>query len=170
MSLLHVYLFDLLQTTAVMHRYSLDRFKKAQTAEPFSVQNGATVASASGQVRDLAIPSSVNNQFHHQTNTVSKPSEVELSSTQTTSVGGGQSNWQPPDWAVEPRSGLFWLDVMKDGEVVDKIMLEKKRHIFGRQAIMCDFVLDHPSVSRQHAAVVQHKNGRFGFSHLLCER
>ena len=147
-----------------MHRYSLDRFKKAQTAEPFSVKNGDTVASASGKFRDSVILSSVNNQLHNQINSVSKPLEVEAPSTQITTVGGGQSNWQPPDWAVEPRSGLFWLDVMKDGEVVDKIALEKKRHIFGRQAIMCDFVLDHPSVSRQHAVVVQHKNGRFVFS------
>jgi pSer/pThr/pTyr-binding forkhead associated (FHA) protein len=52
------------------------------------------------------------------------------------------------------------LEVLKEGGVVDKVCLEKKRALFGRQALMCDYVLDHPSVSRQHAAVVQHKNGR----------
>lgn len=41
---------------------------------------------------------------------------------------------------------------------MDRIPLNKKRTIFGRQQPTCDYVLDHPSVSRQHAAVVHHKN------------
>lgn len=49
--------------------------------------------------------------------------------------------------------------MLKDGEVLDRINLDKRRHIFGRQVPTCDFVLDHQSVSRQHAAVVPHKNG-----------
>jgi nuclear inhibitor of protein phosphatase 1 len=32
-----------------------------------------------------------------------------------TQVGGGQSTWQPPDWAIEPRPGVYYLDVVKDG-------------------------------------------------------
>lgn len=79
--------------------------------------------------------------------------------TSSTALGQGQSNWQPPDWAVEFKNGLYVLEVLKEGGLVDKICLEKRRALFGRQAILCDYVLDHPSVSRQHAAVVQHKNG-----------
>lgn len=79
--------------------------------------------------------------------------------TSSTTAGQGGSNWQAPDWAVDFKNGLYVLEVMKDGAVVDKISLEKRRALFGRQAIMCDYVLDHPSVSRQHAVVVQHKNG-----------
>ncbi|KAH7287917.1 hypothetical protein KP509_31G002900 [Ceratopteris richardii] len=153
-----------------MHRYSLDRFKKAQTAEPFSVNTGTVVPAAAAvsstqtrssftylQAHNSLSSSAINNQ-----NSSPVPQSVpvtEPSTASSTSTGGGQSSWQPPDWAVEPKPGLYWLDVVKDGEVVDKINLEKRRNIFGRQAIMCDFVLDHPSVSRQHAAVVQHKNG-----------
>lgn len=81
--------------------------------------------------------------------------------TSSTSLGQGASNWQPPEWAVEFKNGVYVLEVVKDGAVVDKISLEKRRALFGRQAIMCDYVLDHPSVSRQHAVVVQHKNGRY---------
>jgi nuclear inhibitor of protein phosphatase 1 len=77
-----------------------------------------------------------------------------------TQVGGGQSTWQPPDWAIEPRPGVYYLEVLKDGEVLDRISLDRRRHIFGRQIHTCDFVLDHQSVSRQHAAVIPHKNGR----------
>ncbi|KAJ7967859.1 nuclear inhibitor of protein phosphatase 1 [Quillaja saponaria] len=78
---------------------------------------------------------------------------------QQTAVGGGQSTWQPPDWAIEPRPGVYYLDVLKDGQVLDRINLDKRRSIFGRQIQTCDYVLDHQSVSRQHAAVIPHKNG-----------
>ncbi|MCO5571823.1 hypothetical protein L7F22_025571 [Adiantum nelumboides] len=155
----------------MMHRYSLDRFKKAQTEEPFSVNNGASVQ-GSGSVSSTQprLPF-VSLQARSSTAITSqmlppasqKPLAGEQVTAPSSSVGGGQSTWQPPDWAVEPRPGLYWLDVLKDGDVVDKINLEKRRNIFGRQAVMCDFVLDHPSVSRQHAVVVQHKNGRFNF-------
>eukprot|EP00250_Pteridium_aquilinum_P016010 c22889_g1_i1 orf=772-2049(-) len=151
----------------MMHRYSLDRFKKAQTAEPFSVNNGVVVQGPGAAMASQTHPSFTAAQGRTPaaiTNQIlppapSKPLAAEPAAASSTSPGGGQSTWQPPDWAVEPRPGLHWLDVVKDGEVVDKINLEKRRNIFGRQAIMCDFVLDHPSVSRQHAVVVQHKNG-----------
>ncbi|XP_076923581.1 protein phosphatase 1 regulatory inhibitor subunit PPP1R8 homolog [Bidens hawaiensis] len=77
---------------------------------------------------------------------------------QITQLGGGHSTWQPPDWAIEPRPGVYYLDVFKDGHLLDRINLNKRRHVFGRQLHSCDFVLDHQSVSRQHAAVVPHKN------------
>ncbi|CAA3018178.1 nuclear inhibitor of phosphatase 1, partial [Olea europaea subsp. europaea] len=76
-----------------------------------------------------------------------------------TQVGGGQSTWQPSDWAIEPPPGVCYLEVLKEVEVLDWINLNKRRHLFGRQLPTCDFVLDNQSVSRQHAAVVPHKNG-----------
>lgn len=143
-----------LSIAAMMNRYSMDRFKKAESAEPFSVNSRAVVQAAAGlaQARPSLLPVT---QVHSQPQ---GPSPTEAAA-QAACFGGGQSNWQPPDWAVEPRAGVYWLDVLKDGEVVGNLALEKRRNIFGRQAIMCDFVLEHPSVSRQHAAVVQHKNG-----------
>eukprot|EP00249_Psilotum_nudum_P022064 c28360_g1_i2 orf=210-1568(+) len=152
----------------MFNRYSLDRFKKAQSLEPFSVHAGGTTPSPPAQAKPLpaqqaklsppfaAQPQPLSQAL--QTASASEPS-VAAGSVHTTGIGNGQSNWQPPDWAVEPRPGLYWLEVVKDGEVLDRIPLDKRRHIFGRQAVTCDFVLDHPSVSRQHAAVVQHKNG-----------
>ncbi|KAL5699947.1 hypothetical protein ACHQM5_025462 [Ranunculus cassubicifolius] len=110
-----------------------DRFKKAESVEPFSV----TLLNPP--------PKSIIN--------------VEAPDVKVTQIGQGQSNWQPPDWAIEPRPGVYYLDVLKDGVVLDRINLDKRRHIFGRQLPTCDFVLDHQSVSRQHAAVVPHKNG-----------
>ena len=132
----------------MFNRAGLDRFKKAQTIEPFSVS-----------VNPVSKPT-VNQPWQHQQQ--SQPFQSQVAQTQLQHQQ--QSNWQPPDWALEPKPGVFRLEVMKDGEVLDQTNLDKRRHIFGRQFVTCDFVLDHPSVSRQHAAVVQHRNGRFASS------
>eukprot|EP00262_Sarcandra_glabra_P006692 TRINITY_DN1914_c0_g1_i2.p1 TRINITY_DN1914_c0_g1~~TRINITY_DN1914_c0_g1_i2.p1 ORF type:complete len:155 (-),score=18.46 TRINITY_DN1914_c0_g1_i2:137-601(-) len=145
----------------------LDRFRKAQSIEPFSVTlNSAPKTTAHPPIPSF--PSQVSHpqtQFPQQHNIVSKPAGPESTPAvapahQVTQIGGGQSTWQPPDWAIEPRPGVYYLEVLKDREVLDRINLDKRKHIFGRQFPVCDFVLDHQSVSRQHAAVVPHRNGR----------
>ncbi|KAL3519248.1 hypothetical protein ACH5RR_017397 [Cinchona calisaya] len=161
-------------------RSGLDRFKKAQTLEPFSVSANNSTVNANNSAVNAKPPTQPTNksllhpsasysqhqqtQYHNQNPDSQKPVvlDVEPAAAQTqpvTQLGGGQSTWQPPDWAIEPRPGFYYLEVIKDGEVLDKINLDKRRHIFGRQFQTCDFVLDHQSVSRQHAAVVPHKNG-----------
>ncbi|KAL4562926.1 hypothetical protein LXL04_026957 [Taraxacum kok-saghyz] len=137
-------------------RSGLDRFKKAQTLEPFSVAKKPQLHSHSD------IPNHQNTHQPSQKPTNNDPKHLPTTTTtphHLTQTGAGQSTWQPPDWAIEPRPGVYYLDVLKDSELLDKINLDKRKHIFGRQLQTCDFVLDHPSVSRQHAAVVPHKNG-----------
>lgn len=155
----------------MFNRAGLDRFKKAQTIEPFSVSvnpvSKSTVHQPQQQqqqsrpFQSQVAQTQLQHQQHHglPMSVAPEPAPASTPTHQTTGIGGGQSNWQPPDWAVEPKPGVFRLEVMKDGEVLDQINLDKRRHIFGRQVVTCDFVLDHPSVSRQHAAVVQHRNG-----------
>lgn len=158
---------------AMYGRAGLDRFKKAQSSEPFSVSSNSTNKAATPLALGEAVHStavSANqaqasnlHQNHH--NVVKRPLSTDVGPTSVptqhvTPVGGGQSTWQPPDWAIEPRAGVYYLEVLKDGEVLDRINLDRRRHIFGRQFQTCDFVLDHQSVSRQHAVVVPHKNGR----------
>ncbi|CAN6269132.1 unnamed protein product [Urochloa humidicola] len=155
-----------------MYRGGLDRFKKAQTLEPFSVQSGLGAKNAPAAARTAKVPPapltvprnsiSVSVQNHQSPQGASSrvAGQDDVASGHVgTQVGGGQSTWQPPDWAIEPRPGVYHLDVLKDGEVIDRISLDKRRHIFGRQVPACDFVLDHQSVSRQHAAVISHGNG-----------
>lgn len=156
-----------------MYRGGLDRFKKAQALEPFSVQQSGPSAkntpAAAGIAKvppaPLTLPQSTHvgpSQSQHapQSAGSSMPGqEAGAPGPAGTQLGGGQSMWQPPDWAIEPRPGVYYLEVLKDGEVIGRINLDKKRHIFGRQVPACEFVLDHQSVSRQHAAVVPHKNG-----------
>lgn len=156
----------------------LDRFKKAESLEPFSVssvnsssrnvsqQNSSKVVGHSSSAWPPPQSQSSAHQHQQQQQHAShKAVGVEAApllgqTQQATQVGGGQSTWQPPDWAIEPRPGVFYLEVLKDGQVLDRINLDRRRNIFGRQIQTCDFVLDHQSVSRQHAAVVPHKNGR----------
>lgn len=150
----------------------LDRFKKAESLEPFSVavnSSSKNVTQPSSKVVSHSSARPPQSQAHQsqlqQQHASHKAVGVEAApllgqTQQVTQVGGGQSTWQPPDWAIEPRPGVFYLEVMKDGQVLDRINLDRRRTIFGRQIQTCDFVLDHQSVSRQHAAVVPHKNGR----------
>ena len=157
----------------------LDRFKKAQSSEPFSVSaNSSSKPSAQPGTKVVshssALPSQPQTSLHqvqprqhvqqpHASHGAAGLEAAPLlgQSQQLTQVGGGQSTWKPPDWAIEPRPGVYYLEVLKDGQVLDRINLDRRRHIFGRQVQTCDFVLDHQSVSRQHAAVIPHKNGRF---------
>ncbi|XP_006659298.2 protein phosphatase 1 regulatory inhibitor subunit PPP1R8 homolog [Oryza brachyantha] len=155
-----------------MYRGGLDRFKKAQALEPFSVQSSSTAKNAPAVPRTAKAPlppltlpqnshagASQSHQSPQGTSLRVTGQETGVPGHVGTQIGGGQSAWQPPDWAIELRPGVYYLEVLKDGEVIDRINLEKRRHIFGRQVPACDFVLDHQSVSRQHAAVVPHRNG-----------
>lgn len=152
-------------------RSGLDRFKKAESLDPFSVAVNTAPKTASEPA-----PRAVSRSYSHQQpqytvplgppHASQKPASdaalappVSSTTSHVTQVGGGQSTWQSPDWAIEPRLGVYYLEVLKDGQVLDRINLDKRRHIFGRQFHACDLVLDHQSVSRQHAAVVPHKNG-----------
>ncbi|XP_021721272.1 uncharacterized protein LOC110688822 [Chenopodium quinoa] len=142
-------------------RAGLDRFKKAQALEPFAVTPKTSSLPPPKSVTQ-SYPQHPTQQGQVQSQKPALDAAVSVPSTTTpnvTQIGGGQSTWQPPDWAIEPRPGVYYLEVVKDGEVLDRINLDKRRHIFGRQLHTCDFVLDHQSVSRQHAAVVPHKNG-----------
>ena len=164
-------------------RTGLDRFKKAESLEPFSVSASSGLKSAPSSVatkstvqtgtKPVSNLQHQNAQYQHQLQVSQKPVGREAAplvaqnQQHITQVGGGQSTWQPPDWAIEPRAGVYYLEVMKDGEVLDRINLDRRRHIFGRQSHTCDFVLDHQSVSRQHAAVIPHKNGRLDHCSML---
>uniref|UniRef100_A0A1A9UHD1 Nuclear inhibitor of protein phosphatase 1 n=1 Tax=Glossina austeni TaxID=7395 RepID=A0A1A9UHD1_GLOAU len=68
------------------------------------------------------------------------------------------NNYEIPSWAGKPPTGLH-LDVLKEDKLVQKLMVdEKKCYLFGRNAQMNDFCIDHASCSRVHAAFVYHKH------------
>ncbi|RHY04823.1 hypothetical protein DYB38_003025 [Aphanomyces astaci] len=53
-----------------------------------------------------------------------------------------------------------YLEVWKDGVVAEKLPIGQQAcYVLGRNADVCDFELAHPSISRQHAAIVHTKAG-----------
>ena len=55
---------------------------------------------------------------------------------------------------------LYFLEVIKDGCIIDKVDLcNKIYHIFGRQGDAVDVLLEHQSISRQHAIIHHNLDG-----------
>ncbi|CAH8391516.1 unnamed protein product [Eruca vesicaria subsp. sativa] len=68
-----------------------------------------------------------------------------------------------PEWSGPP-CHRFQLEVLKEGAIVDHLdVYEKGAYLFGRD-VLCDFALEHPSISRFHA-VIQYK--RSGVAYLF---
>lgn len=52
------------------------------------------------------------------------------------------------------------LRVEKDGAAMDELRVGRQAcYVLGRNEDLCDFGLQHPSVSRQHAAIVHDRDG-----------
>ncbi|WOG89277.1 hypothetical protein DCAR_0208514 [Daucus carota subsp. sativus] len=63
-----------------------------------------------------------------------------------------------PPWSEAP-CHKYSLEVLKEGAIVDQFDVhEKGAYMFGR-VDLCDFVLEHPTISRFHAVLQFNKNG-----------
>ena len=62
----------------------------------------------------------------------------------------------------QPQPGLI---ITQAGGLSQRLCLDRPRLILGRSST-CDVVLDHPLVSRQHAAIVAHSPGRYSIQDL----
>jgi len=71
------------------------------------------------------------------------------------------SGFQPPSWARRPKLHRCGVEVYKQGKLVQVIkdINRKKCTIFGRNQKMCDICLEHPSISRQHGAILHGSSG-----------
>ena len=81
--------------------------------------------------------------------------EVEASQSQSQSekVAAAAVPYTIPPWSAAP-CHRFYLEVLKDGSIIDQFQVnDKGAYMFGR-VDLCDFVLDHPTVSRFHAGIL----------------
>jgi len=63
-----------------------------------------------------------------------------------------------PSWAGKPSTPGLHLDVIKDGKLVEKVLVDDKRaYFFGRNPTQTDICIDHSSCSRVHAVLLFHK-------------
>ncbi|OQR98771.1 hypothetical protein THRCLA_06673 [Thraustotheca clavata] len=70
--------------------------------------------------------------------------------------------YEPPSWAqgASNKHNLS-LEVIKSGVVLETIALDSKSHyVAGRMEPLCDLVLQHPSISRTHAALQFNEEGK----------
>ncbi|CAM8968682.1 unnamed protein product [Rhodiola kirilowii] len=66
--------------------------------------------------------------------------------------GSNNAPYKIPPWS-EPPTLPFFIEVLKGGAIVDNLDLSKKgAYMFGR-VDLCDFTLDHPTISRFHAVL-----------------
>lgn len=66
--------------------------------------------------------------------------------------------YQIPAWS-EPPGQPYYLEVLKDGAIIDTLNVsEKGAYMFGRNHL-CDFILEHPTISRYHAVLQYKGNG-----------
>ncbi|KAL3526645.1 hypothetical protein ACH5RR_011301 [Cinchona calisaya] len=98
----------------------------------------------------------------------SKPSELNDSDTEDAGKDerkkdkGFSSNVAVP-YTIPPWSGppchQYFLEVLKDGSIIDQFDVYKKgAYMFGR-VDLCDFVFEHPTISRFHAVIQFKSNG-----------
>ncbi|RZC74734.1 hypothetical protein C5167_050215 [Papaver somniferum] len=63
-----------------------------------------------------------------------------------------------PPWSAPPRHPFFF-EILKDGSIIDQFDVSTKgAYMFGR-VDLCDFVLDHPTISRFHAVLQFKQSG-----------
>lgn len=63
-----------------------------------------------------------------------------------------------PDWCGLPPGSAYQLNVYKDDRKVETVNITTKCFAFGKVKSIVDYVLEHPSISRRHAALMIHKD------------
>ncbi|KAG6398409.1 hypothetical protein SASPL_139869 [Salvia splendens] len=103
------------------------------------------------------------------TNSIISPGNSDQASNSSENPSNGETKQEQPNsnsavpykippWSAPP-GHEFFLEVLKDGAIIDRYDVnEKGAYMFGRVDI-CDFVLEHPTISRFHA-VLQFKSDR----------
>ncbi|KAL2329756.1 hypothetical protein Fmac_017337 [Flemingia macrophylla] len=78
--------------------------------------------------------------------------------SQKASSQGAAVPYKIPPWSGAP-CHEFYLEVLKDGSIIDRFdVWEKGAYMFGRLDL-CDFVLEHPTISRFHAVIQFKRRG-----------
>ncbi|CAK0733982.1 hypothetical protein CVIRNUC_000365 [Coccomyxa viridis] len=114
---------------------------------------GAASAPQDGQAAKIEVVASRREQKRAQ-----MPPPQPLQPARPTQGPPPPGAYKAPDWAGQPPRPAR-LDVLKDGQVIHSIPLQQPATLFGRSPA-ADVVLDHPSLSRQHAVVCYNKLSR----------
>ncbi|MQL87125.1 hypothetical protein Taro_019660, partial [Colocasia esculenta] len=87
-----------------------------------------------------------------------KPASSQSSAQPVPRSRGVAVPYEIPPWSEAP-GHPFYFEVLKDGAIIEQLHVsEKGAYMFGR-IDLCDFVLEHPTISRFHAVLQFRKNG-----------
>lgn len=91
---------------------------------------------------------------------VQKTEGAQTTATATAQTAEMEIMYKKPEWSSVNKTDVrYWIEVIKDGLVVETIPLEDKEfYLFGRHPV-CDVVMENPTVSRQHCAFQMHTEG-----------
>ena len=112
------------------------RFNRAQSGEFEISGSGSNVASPVSKASIVPPVSSARKHVSSTTQPSVLPPIKPLSGP-----------FSPPDWAIEPAGPTKFLEVEREGKIINKIALKTKAHVLGRHA-SCDTVCEHTSLSR----------------------
>jgi pSer/pThr/pTyr-binding forkhead associated (FHA) protein len=93
-------------------------------------------------------------------NVVEGVSAVQVTAVATVAAEtlASSSPYVKPPWSAVP-GHFFFLEVLKDGSIVENLEVSSKgAYMFGRSD-RCDFVLEHPTISRYHAVLQYNGKG-----------
>ncbi|KAI3880604.1 hypothetical protein MKX03_037476 [Papaver bracteatum] len=93
-----------------------------------------------------------------QKNTTTCTAAVTSSTTKSSEPVTVAVPYTIPPWSAPP-CHPFFVEVLKDGSIIDRFDVSTKgAYMFGRVDV-CDFVLDHPTISRFHAVLQFKQSG-----------
>ena len=65
-----------------------------------------------------------------------------------------KSSYMAPSWAADAAPEGYSLEILKEGKIIEKILLNSKTHyILGRMGGSVDILMEHVSISRQHCCL-----------------
>ncbi|KAF7824972.1 kanadaptin [Senna tora] len=119
--------------------------------EPDSTPSNTDVAEGQPQSETPAQPAENNPESSSPDDVSAKPSTPK----QPQSAG---VPYKIPAWSGAP-CHQFYLEVIKNGSIIDQFnVYEKGAYMFGRLDL-CDFILEHPTISRFHAVIQFKRSG-----------
>ncbi|KAK9052494.1 hypothetical protein SSX86_029123 [Deinandra increscens subsp. villosa] len=144
---------------------TLDDTKKTLMGPPPSIQllpqnpePEISVPITEPQLPEDAAADSSGDSTASEGDTSSESEKQERKPSSNAGGGGVAVPYSIPDWS-EPPCHDYFLEVLKDGSIIGQFDVhEKGAYMFGR-VDLCDFILEHPTISRFHAVLQFNKSG-----------
>ncbi|KAG8384560.1 hypothetical protein BUALT_Bualt04G0130500 [Buddleja alternifolia] len=127
---------------------------EAESSNNHHQEPQSNIPQADTSENSLQLSSSIDDSSN---NTTSVDDDVEKKQEQRNN-NAAAAPYTIPEWSGPP-GHHFSLEILKDGAIIDQFDVNKKgAYMFGR-VDLCDFVLEHPTISRFHAVLQFKSNG-----------